>query len=312
MRNKKVSVVTTIYRGKEVVTPLIERIETSLIGVNHYEIILVDDNCPEKSWSIIKQQAKNNTNVKGVKLSRNFGQQIAMSAGMRFATGDMIILLDGDLQNPPENIPTILAKLDEGFDLVYTTSKTRNNWKDEITSKLFWFFIKDVLKIDMIKNQLMMKGLSKRILDHYNSYDEHIRIVAGIVYDIGLNSTSIEIVNERRTSGKSNYNFMKRLNLMIDIVLTLSTKPLSYLINLSLISFFLTAIVGGWNIFSHFLYPDDQPPGYMTLLLALCFFGSATLFVLGIIGKYLSNIYQEVRRRPLFIVEETSNLAQYE
>lgn len=312
MHNKKISIVTTVYRGKEVITPLIKRIESSLADFSNYEIILVDDHCPEKSWRVIEEHAKSNSKIKGVKLSRNFGQQIAMSAGMRFASGDRIILLDGDLQNPPENIPTILAKLEEGFDLVYTTSKTRNNWKDEITSKLFWFFIRDVLKIDMIKNQLMMKGLSKRILDHYNSYNEHIRIVAGIVYDIGLNSTSIEIVNERRTTGKSNYNFMKRLNLMIDIVLTLSTKPLSYLINFSFLSLFLTAILGGWNIFSHFVYPDNQPPGYMTLLLAICFFGSATLFVLGIIGKYLSNIYQEVRRRPLFIVENTANLSQHE
>lgn len=312
MSGKKISIITTVFRGKDLIVPLIERIEANLVGFDNYEIILVDDHCPERSWQIIERLAKNNSKIKGIKLSRNFGQQIAMSAGMRFASGDMIVLLDGDLQNPPENIPTIIAKLEEGFDLVYTTSKTRNNWIDEITSKLFWFFIIDILKIDMIKNQLMMKGLSKRILNHYNSYDEHIRIVAGIVYDIGLNSTSIEIVNERRTSGKSNYNFMKRLTLMIDIVLTLSTKPLSYLINFSFISLFLTAIVGGWNIFSRFLYPDNQPPGYMTLLLAICFFGSATLFVLGIIGKYLSNIYQEVRRRPLFIVENAANLSQYE
>jgi dolichol-phosphate mannosyltransferase len=307
MNTPKISIVAPIYRSKEVISELVNRIFISTLEISeNIEIILVEDGCPENSWLLIAEECNKDSRVKGVKLSRNFGQQIAVSAGLSFSKGDYVIIMDGDLQNPPESISVIYNELMSGIDLVNTISPTRNNWRNELTSKMFWWLINTVLKVKMVPNQLMMKGMSRRFVDTYNLYQERIRIVAGITHDIGLKSSVIVIQNQRRKSGRSNYNFWTRLNLMIDIVLSISTKPLSYLINISLFSIVTTSLIAVWNLLSFFIYAD-APAGYMTLLVVISFFGSFTLLALGIIGKYLASIYTEVRNRPIFLTQEKIN-----
>jgi dolichol-phosphate mannosyltransferase len=307
MNTPKISIVAPIYRSKEVISELVNRIFISTLEISeNIEIILVEDGCPENSWLLIAEECNKDSRVKGVKLSRNFGQQIAVSAGLSFSKGDYVIIMDGDLQNPPESISVIYNELISGIDLVNTISPTRNNWRNELTSKMFWWLINTVLKVKMVPNQLMMKGMSRRFVDTYNLYQERIRIVAGITHDIGLKSSVIVIQNQRRKSGRSNYNFWTRLNLMIDIVLSISTKPLSYLINISLFSIVTTSLIAVWNLLSFFIYAD-APAGYMTLLVVISFFGSFTLLALGIIGKYLASIYTEVRNRPIFLTQEKIN-----
>jgi dolichol-phosphate mannosyltransferase len=159
----------------------------------------------------------------------------------------------------------------------------------------------------MIPNQLMMKGFNQKFLSAYNSYSERIRIVAGITHDIGMQEIVLFIKNERRKTGLGNYNFFKRLNLMIDIILATSSRPLDLLINASLLSLFLSFLIACNTIISYLLYPD-VPAGYATLVTLITFFGSMTMLILGIIGRYLSNIYIEVRQRPLFIVQDKINL----
>ncbi|MDW8302563.1 MAG: glycosyltransferase, partial [Bacteroidia bacterium] len=249
--------------------------------------------------------------VKGIKLSRNFGQQIAMSAGMRYALGEYTIIMDCDLQNPPEVIPEIIARLQANVDIVYTVSDVRNNFTDEYSSKLFWFLMNEVLNVNIIPNQLMMKGFSRRFLNIYNTYDERVRVVAGITHDIGMHYEVLQIKNKKRLQGKGNYSFLKRFHLMLDIILAMTNKPLEYLINVSILALFLIMCVGLWNLINYLLNPNI-PPGYTTLLIVTAFFGSLTLLVLGIIGRYLANIYVEIRQRPLFIVNKVLNLNQNE
>jgi dolichol-phosphate mannosyltransferase len=159
----------------------------------------------------------------------------------------------------------------------------------------------------MVPNQLMMKGFSRSFLHHYNAYDERVRVVAGIVQDIGMKSVAIEIENKRRASDKGNYTFFKRFHLMIDIVLAMTNRPLDYLINLSLFSVFLSLAMGTWTLVNYIRYPN-VPAGYTTLIVFISFFGSMTLLVLGIIGRYVANIYVEVRNRPLFLVQKALNI----
>ena len=307
MNQPLISIVSPIYRTKEVLSELVGRIIKSVEGISqNIEIILVDDGCPDNSWTIIEEECQKDPRVKGIKLSRNFGQQIAISAGISFSKGDFVIIMDGDLQNPPEAILEIYQELILGNDLVNTVSFVRNNWRDELTSKIFWWLINNVLKVRMLPNQLMMKGMSRKFVNTYNLYQEKIRIVAGITHDIGLKNSLVVIQNQRRKSGKSNYNFWSRMNLMIDIVLSISTKPLSYLINLSLFSIVTTVLISIWNLWNFIVYAD-APAGYMTLLIVICFFGSITLLSLGIIGKYLASIYVEVRNRPIFLTQEKLN-----
>ncbi|MES2691194.1 MAG: glycosyltransferase family 2 protein [Bacteroidota bacterium] len=308
MDNFKLSVVSPIYRAEKIVNELVNQIAAASGTITeNVEIILVDDYSPDNSWNEISTICAKNNQVKGIKLSKNYGQQMAISAGLRYATGDIIIIMDGDLQNPPESIPVIAAEIKKGYDIVYTVSKTRNHWRDELTSKIFWYVINTLFKVGMIPNQLMMKGFNKKYLEAYNSYDERIRVVAGITHDIGLKQTTIEVDNKRRTSGKGNYTFFKRFHLMLDIILTMTNKPLNYLINISMLSVIVSVLVGIYTSINYIIYPN-VPPGYTTLLLFISFFGSLTLLVLGIIGRYLSNIYIEVRNRPIFLVQQLINV----
>lgn len=304
---KKLSVICTIYRSSLIVDQLVEQLIESVKQLPYeFEILLVDDFSPDNSWKKIEENSNKYTFVKGIKLSRNFGQQIAMSAGIHFATGNYIIIMDGDLQNPPSAIPLLIDKLNEGNDIVYTVSKTRNNFRDNITSRFFWHIITKVFKVNIIKNQLMMKGMTKDFAANYNRYGEISRTVSGIVNDIGMKHASIEIENQKRHSGRSNYSFYKRFNLMIDIVLNMTNAPLNIIINISLLTLFGTIILSIYHLTMFFF--NDVPSGFTSIILSVFFFGSLTLLVLGIIGRYLSNIYTEVKNRPLFIVQKKINI----
>ncbi len=300
------SIAIPVFNAESMLDELCRQLTLATKQLNvELEIVLVDDFSPDNSWQVIERLCAEYPYVKGIKLSRNFGQQIAVSAGISSAKGNYVIVMDCDLQNPPEAIPAILNQLKSGFDMVYTVSKERNNFKDQTTSKLFWFVLTKILKVDIVKNQLMMRGMSARFVKYYESYSEITRTVAGISRDIGLKHTVIEIENNKRHSGKSNYNFFKRFNLMIDIVLSLSTAPLTMIINTSLIVLILTFFASLYYLYVVFFW--YAPAGYTSLVLLIIGFGSLITLILGIMGVYLANIYKEVRKRPLFIIDEKVN-----
>jgi polyisoprenyl-phosphate glycosyltransferase len=300
------SIAIPVFNAESMLDELCHQLKHSTQHLNvELEIVLVDDYSPDNSWQVIERLCKQYPYIKGVKLSRNFGQQIAVSSGIASATGKYVIVMDCDLQNPPEAIPAILEQLESGFDLVYTVAKERNNFKDQLTSKAFWFLVTKVLKVDIVKNQLMMRGMSARFVNYYETYTEITRTVAGISRDIGLKHTVIEIENNKRLSGKSNYNFFKRFNLMIDIVISLSTAPLTMIINASLIVLILTFFATLYYLYVVLFW--YAPAGYTSIVLLIIGFGSLITLILGIIGVYLANIYKEVRKRPLFIIDEKVN-----
>lgn len=307
--NIEISVVATIYRAEGIIDNLVSSIITEVSPITqNFEIILVEDCSPDNSWNKILENGEKDNRVKGLRLSRNFGQQIAMSAGMKHAQGAVTVIMDGDLQNPPEAIPHIIKIITEQeVDILYTTSNVRNNWRNEVTSKLFWYLMNRVFKLSIIPNQLMMKGFNRKSLDLYNSYPEHLRVVAGITQDIGMKTYTLPVDNKPRTVGKSNYNFLKRFHLMVDIVLAMTEKPLNFLITLSLISLLLCFAIGFYTFYVYLRYPE-VPAGYTTLVILITFFSSSILLVLGVIGRYLSSIYLEVRQRPLFIINKKINI----
>lgn len=300
------SIAIPVFNAEAILGDLCQQLKGATQSLPYeLEIILVDDYSPDNSWQAIETLSTQYTYVKGVKLSRNFGQQIAVSAGIASSKGKYVIVMDCDLQNPPLAIPLILSQLENGYDLVYTVAKQRNNFKDQLTSKLFWFVLTKILKVDIVKNQLMMRGMSSRFVKYYDTYTEITRTVAGISRDIGLKHTVVEIENNQRHSGKSNYNFFKRFNLMIDIVLSLSTAPLTMIINTSLIVLIATFFAALYYLYVVFFWYSI--PGYTSLVLLIIGFGSLITLILGVMGVYLANIYKEVRKRPLFIIDEKVN-----
>jgi glycosyltransferase involved in cell wall biosynthesis len=301
-----ISVVCTVYNAEQIVDELVKRIIENVSEVtNNFELILVDDCSRDNSWGKVRVNCEKDHRIKGIRLSRNFGQQIAMSAGLRYAKGEYILIMDGDLQNPPSEIPRLYQKIQEGYDIVYTVSKVRNDFFDELTSKLFWFVLVKLFKVNIVKDQLMMKIMTKHFVDKYNAYGEINRTVMGITKDIGLNYTVIEVQNTKRITGKSNYTFFKRLNLMIDIIISITTAPLNIMIHIGWIVFVITIIALLVKLYDYLF--NNILPGYTSLILSISFFGSLTIFLLGFIGRYLANIYIEVRNRPLFVTRELIN-----
>jgi polyisoprenyl-phosphate glycosyltransferase len=308
VKQPKISVVSAIYNSSHIVSEFISEIKKELGNVTpEYELILVDDGSGDDSWLEIEKNCSIDMRIKGIKLSKNFGQQIALSAGLRKASGQKIIILDSDLQNPPEAIPLLLENLDLGFDIVYTVSKIRNNWWDEFTSSIFWYIINSFFKVNMVPNQLMMRAFTKKTLTYFNGYEERIRFIAGITHDLGLPFKVLSIENNRRKEGKGNYTFLKRFQLMIDLIISSTIQPLNFLIYFSLFCFIMTIIFFARSLIYYVVYPD-VPLGYTTMVTIISFFGSTTLIFLGLIGRYLSNIYAEVRQRPLFVIDSTINI----
>jgi polyisoprenyl-phosphate glycosyltransferase len=309
MQDEKIelSIVSTVYNDAPVVPQLVKELtaQALMLGVT-YEIILVNDSSPDNSEDEIRKACAADEHVKGISLARNYGQQIAVSAGVRSASGKYVIVIDGDLENPISAIPDLYRKVLEGFDLVLTVSDVRQTFFKRFTSRMFWFVVCRLLRIDIIENQLLLRIMSRRMVDHYNSYGEISRSVAGINMDVGLKTARIEVKPNKRVSGRSNYNFYKRLNVFIDVVLNLSSKPLTFVIFLGFITFLCSIAISIYYIYMY--AKQGSVPGYTSTIISNLYFGSIIIFTLGIMSRYLSLIYLEVRNRPLFIVKEKFNL----
>ena len=170
------------------------------------------------------------------------------------------------------------------------------------TSWLFWVVMTRFLGVRMVPNQLMLRIMSREFVERFRRYPELNRIVAGITHDIGMREAVIEVRNRKRPTGKSNYNLLKRLDLTLDIAINVSNRPLDYLIYAGTLTFFVTMIYSLVHLYRYMV--DDVQPGFTSVILAVCVFGSATVAMIGVIGRYLSNIYVEVKRRPLYHVQE--------
>jgi polyisoprenyl-phosphate glycosyltransferase len=298
-----VSVVVPVYNAARLVERLVQEVVASLDSAGEpYELLLIEDGSQDSSWDAIVTAASLCPDVKGFRLSRNFGQQIAVSAGIAQARGKYVIVMDCDLQNPASAIPEILGSLRAGNELVYTVSRVRNNARDAVTSQLFWFVLTKIFKAPVVKHQLMMKGMTSRMARIYDSYPEVTRTVAGIVGDIGYRHAVIEVENARRGEGKSSYGFFRRFDLMIDMIISIAAAPLKILVYAGLAGFIMTLIASIYFLAAALFH--SVVPGVTVLVLAVCLFGSLMISVLGVVGVYLANIYAEVRRRPLFLIAE--------
>ncbi|HEV7879391.1 glycosyltransferase family 2 protein [Bradyrhizobium sp.] len=302
-----ISVVVAVYNGASLIERLVQDVAAPLEGSGEpYELLLVEDGSQDSSWQAIVGAASRYPFVKGLRLSRNFGQQIAVSAGICQARREYVVVMDCDLQHPASAIPKILAALKSGNELVYTVSKVRNNARDATTSRLFWFVLTKIFRVRVVENQLMMKGMTSRIARIYQSYPEATRTVAGIVGDIGFKHAVIEVENARRGEGRSNYGFFQRFDLMIDMILSIAVAPLKILIYLGLAGFIVSLAASIYFLTMALFHPVVS--GVTAILLAVCLFGTLTTLLFGIVGVYLANIYTEVRRRPLFLIaEETAS-----
>lgn len=271
------------------------------------KIYLVDDGSKDKTWKILAEQAAQNSALVGVKLSRNKGHQNALYAGLCTTTEDITVSIDADLQDDPQNIEAMVDEYLKGNDVVYGVRSARHTdtFFKRFTAEGYYHLMKK-MGVDLVFNHADFRLLSRRALESLKEYGESNLFLRGIVREVGYPSSIVEYERQAREAGESKYPLKKMLSFAWKGITAFSTAPLRMITVLGLLSGFASFILIAW-VLAIRLLTDNATPGWASVLLPLLFIGSVQLICLGIIGEYLSKIYEEVKRRPKFHISDIVN-----
>lgn len=305
----KISVVSPVYGCKACLYELYDRLVASLSKITEqFEIILVNDACPQKSWEHIVALCGRDSRVKGINLSRNFGQHYAITAGLDHAKGEWVVVMDCDLQDKPEEIAKLYAKAMEGYDIVFGKRVER---QDSFFKQLGSKFFNKVLEYftdTKHDNSIANFGIyAQKVVQTINQYREQSRDFLLFAKIVGFKKVEIEIEHAQRAHGKSSYNLSKLINLAIDSILSHSNKPLRLSIQLGFIIASSSLGFAFWLVLRYFLY-GTTTEGWTSLMVSMFFMFGLLFAILGITGLYIGKIFDEVKHRPLYIIGETINL----
>ena len=307
--NPHISIVSPVYRGEKMVAELVRRnVESVSTITDDYEIILVNDASPDNSWDEIVKQCALNPKVKGINLSRNFGQHYAITAGLSYAKGDWVVVMDCDLQDRPEEIPNLYSKAMEGYDIVYARRAARKDkFFKRLSSSVFHWTFNRLSGMDTDKT-IANFGIYKHcVIEEYNKMPERARSFPSLVKYLGFKDTAIDVEHAERAEGKSSYNMYKLFKLSFDVIVSNSNKPLRMAVGLGFGMAAVSFLLALYNLIAKWV-GIIQVPGYTTTVFSIWFVGGLLLFVMGILGLYIGKIFDQVKGRQLFIVRDKVNL----
>lgn len=303
MNDRHLSVVVPCFNEEAVLEEFCRRMTLACMALtDRYEIILVDDGSSDRSWDIMGTLADADPRIVGVQLFRNHGHQLAATAGLSLARGDRILLIDADLQDPPELLPLMAMRMDEGFDVVYgrRIARAGESTFKRITASLFYRLLNTLSSVPIPEDAGDFRLMSRRVVDILNAMPERHRFIRGMVSWIGGRQTDFPYARDARFAGSTKYPLRKMMSLAIDALTSFSTKPLRAAVWLGLVSsLFAFAIliyaVTEWAI-------GNAVPGWASSVVAISFFSGTQLFVMGVFGEYLGRVVQEIKGRPLFTI----------
>lgn len=304
------SIVSPMYNEAEGISEFTRQIHAALTPLNiSYEVILVNDGSKDESFVVASQIAAADLLVRIVSFSRNFGHEAASTAGLRYARGNAVVLIDSDLQDPPSIIPQMLEKWREGFQIVYGVRSKRNEETllKKITSWAFYRLMRKLAKIDLPKDAGDFRLMDRKVVDAFNSLPERNRFVRGLVCWTGFRSTGVPFIRAPRFAGKTKYNYVKLIKLAIDSLTGFTTAPLKLatwlgsLISLAALAWAIVVVL------QFFFWPNYRQPGYTFLAIAVLLLGGVQIFLIGLVGEYLARTYEQVQGRPLYIVSDLVN-----
>ena len=303
----ELSIVVPLYNEESNIHYLFERLLVVLKGMKTtYEIVCVNDGSKDNTLMCLIDQHKSNPAIKVVNLARNFGKEVALTAGLDYATGAAIIPIDADLQDPPELIEKLVAKWREGYDVVYATRRSRQgeSWLKRHSATAFYRTIGRMSRVSIPPNTGDFRLLDRRVVEALKQMPERTRFMKGLFAWVGFKQTSVLFDREPRFQGKTTWNYWKLWNFAIDGITSFSFLPLKvwgYVgLIISLVSLFYAAFLVIRTLIS-----GIDVPGYASLMVAVLFLGGIQLLTLGIIGEYLARVYEEVKSRPLYLVRES-------
>lgn len=308
MSNKKlITILIPSYNEEDVLLMLYERIIKIINSQTNYnfEVLFINDGSTDKTLQIIKNLRANDSRICYLNLSRNFGKEIAMIAGLDYSKGDAVIIIDADLQDPPELIPEMISYWEQGYDDVYAKRKTRKGetWLKKFTSKMYYKTLQSVTKIEIQKDTGDFRLLDRRCVEALKQFRESQRYTKGLFSWIGYNKKELLYDRDPRAAGNTKWNYKKLVDLSIDGITSFTTAPLrwSAIIGLliSLIGFIYMIAIIVKTIIS-----GVDVPGYASTMVVILFIGGIQLIFLGIIGEYLGRAFYESKNRPIYFVDE--------
>lgn len=304
----EISIVSPVYGAERLVQELIVQLRKELDTITQfYEIILVDDRSPDGSWNEIQKACSEFQEVVGVRLSRNFGQHYAISAGLMRAKGEWVVVMDCDLQDRPSEIIKLLREARKGFDVVQARRAVRRDtWFKRTTSRFFYLILSYLTGIEQDPTIANFGVYNRKVIAAINSLPESIRYFPTMVNWVGFNRTKVDVLHSARPDGNTSYSFKKLFNLALDICLANSDKPIRLVVRTG----FLVALIG--VLFAIFtiiqaLQGKIQVLGYASVIVSMWFLCGLIIFIIGVIGLYVGKSFEGIKDRPAFIVDEVIN-----
>ncbi len=304
----ELSVVIPVFNEQEIIQQLYSRIQAAVSAITpDYELVFVNDGSIDATLFRLMELSEHDSKVKFISFSRNFGHQIAVTAGLDHCQGKAVVIIDGDLQDPPELIPEMYRKFQEGFEVVYAkrTKRKGESFFKRITAKLFYRILKRITSVDIPMDVGDYRLIDRKIVDYLKLMPEQNKFLRGQIAWLGFRQTFVEFERNSRTTGKTGYPLSKMIKFALDGITGFSNSPLRLVTNLGLFISLMAFAIIVYALYAHY-FLHQTITGWTSLIISSMFIGGIQLLSIGIIGEYISRINTNVRNRPLYIVEKTN------
>ena len=309
---KKISVIIPMYYEEEVAKECYNRLKKVLEGLENYdyELIFVNDGSKDKTLNILEEIAKKDEKAKIISFSRNFGHQAAVTAGLKFVTGDAIVIIDADLQDPPELIPEMLKLWEDGNEVIYGKRKTREGESHFklFTAKMFYKTLNALSDVEIPKDTGDFRLVDRKVVDTINQLPEHNKFLRGLFSWVGYKQKAFEYERKERFAGKTKYPLKKMLKLASDGIISFSTKPIKIVGILGIIAIVISILILIYALVSYAFKLNNLSPGWTSLMVVTTFFAGVQLMSMWIISEYIGRIYDETKQRPQYIIDKKINI----
>lgn len=308
---KKISVVIPMYNEEEVALTCYERITKVVKTLENYEteIIIVNDGSRDGTLNIIEELAQKDKNLKVISFSRNFGHQAAVTAGLKETTGDAVIIIDADMQDPPELIKDMILLWEQGNDVIYAVRKNRRGESmfKLLTAKMFYKILYSMSDTKIPKDTGDFRLVDRKVVDVINALHEHNKYLRGLFSWAGFKQKPIKYNREERKYGKTKYPLKKMFKLAFDGIVSFSNKPLKMIGTIGILSVLLSFVVFVYAVLSYMFKWNNLVPGWSSIIICIAFFSGVQLISIWIMSEYISRIYDETRNRPEYIIDKKIN-----
>lgn len=311
MKAPHISIVSPVYRGEKMVAELVRRnVESVSLVTDEYEIILVNDASPDNSWGEIVKQCAANPRVRGIDLSRNFGQHYAITAGLQYALGEWVIVMDCDLQDRPEEIPNLYKKAQEGYDIVYARRVIKHvSWWKRLSSIAF-HAVFDWLSGVKSDSTIANFGIFHRnVIAEYNKIPQQARSFGSLIGILGFKRGYVDVEQDQSARGGSSYTLRRLLAHSFNIIISSTNKPLRMAVGLGFVMSTLSFLLALYNVIAK-ITGIIRVSGYTTTVFSIWFVGGLLLFVMGVLGLYVGKIFDQVKGHPLYVVRDEVNIGR--